>query len=308
MIFNHAALKLLTPPAFEPVSIALAKSHMRLNASFTADDALIAQYISAAREYCEDYTARAFLPQTYRYSLDQFPLLPNSQYAPGNPNIVQPAVNNIWPLDPSQWAMFLPRSPVQSVTSIVYADTPTTTQTLSPSTYIVDSDSEPARVTTAAGSFWPSAVFNPNAVQITFVAGYPAPTETITGTAAADVYTQTGLFNDQPVFTGDETNLSCWFNGSNWVLSTATGSNGASFWSGGSLSGSFSPGGSASGTAAGSYSSSVPFKVIQAILLLATHYYENRQSVLTGPGSSAIEVPMAVDSILDKLVIPWTWA
>ena len=309
MTFNHQASKLVTPPAIEPVSVGLAKAHMRI--SDTLGDTLIAQYISAAREFCEEYTYRAIMPQTIRQSLDAFPVLPNSQYAPGNPNIVQPAVNNIWPLDPSQWSIFLQKSPVQSVTSVVYSDTTTTTKTLASSNYLLDSDSEPARVTTAAGAFWPSAVFNPGAVQVTYVAGYPAPTVVFTGStspATADTYTQSSSYNNYPVFSGNTSGRSLWFNNSNWVLSTTIGTNGTSYWSSSSMTGTFSPAGTATGSPSASYSSLIPFKFIQAILMLTSHWYEHREAVWAGPGSTPVEVPMSIKSLLSSLVIPWTWA
>jgi hypothetical protein len=304
-LFNHTALKLITPPAFEPVSVALAKSHMRI--SGTLDDAIIAQYISAAREDCEDYTFRAIMPQTYRYSLDSFPLLPNSQYAPGNPNIVQPAVNNIWPLDPSQWAIFLPRSPVLGVTSIVYDDTPTTTQTMPAGNYIVDGDSEPARITTSTSSFWPSAVFNPNAVEVTFQAGYPAPTVTVTGSTAADTYTQSSSYSDSPVYAGNTSGNNLWFNGSNWIISPTVGAIGSAFWESASVAGTFQAAGTATGSPVAVLSSTIPARFIQAILLLVSHYYEHREAVWAGPGSTPMELPLGVTRLLNPLVIPWAW-
>jgi hypothetical protein len=48
------------PPAIEPVTLTLAKLHLRLDADFTLDDTLIGLYISAAREHCERYTNTAF--------------------------------------------------------------------------------------------------------------------------------------------------------------------------------------------------------------------------------------------------------
>ena len=308
MIFNHTAFKQITPPAYEPLSRALAKAHLRI--TDTLSDSLIDIYIAAAREYVEDYTGHCLVTQTWRYSLDQFPLLPNSQYAPGNPNIVQPAVNNVWPLDPSMWAIFVPRSPIQSVASIVYADTQTTTKTLDPSTYVVDSDSEPPRLTTAVSSFWPSAVFNPNAVQITLMAGYADPQVIVTGTAAAGTFTQVGSYNGYPQFSSGSYQL--WFNNSNWIISTAVGSNGSAYWSGSvniSPQGSFTPGGSASGTAScGAVISALPTRAIQAMLLLVSHYFEHREAVWAGPGSTPVEVPMAVESLLQPLRVTWVWA
>lgn len=47
-------------PASEPVTVSDFKSHARIDASFTDDDTLIANYIQAARERLEDFFNRSF--------------------------------------------------------------------------------------------------------------------------------------------------------------------------------------------------------------------------------------------------------
>jgi hypothetical protein len=66
-----ASLQIEVAPAVEPVSLTLAKSHLRVNIS--TDDALITLYIQAARELVEGYVSRSFVNKGYRQDLDAFP-------------------------------------------------------------------------------------------------------------------------------------------------------------------------------------------------------------------------------------------
>jgi uncharacterized phiE125 gp8 family phage protein len=169
---SHFATKILTPPASEPVSVIEAQQHLRIDGDY--DNDLISGLISTARELVVAQSGRALMEATYRLSLDRFPLLPNTQFAPGNPNVVTPVINNVWPLDPTAWGILLPRSPLIAVTSFSYYDVNGVLQTLDPSAYIADGDSEPPRIAPSSGASWPSAQFRPNAVQICFTAGYPS--------------------------------------------------------------------------------------------------------------------------------------
>ena len=134
-------LKLLTAPTAEPVDLAAAKQHMSVEIS--DDDTMITNFITAARLWCEHFTRRAFVTQTWTLKLDKFP---------------------------TEFRVLLP--PLQSVTSIQYIDVDGATQTLATSEYTVDSDSEPGRIVEAFEKAWPSTRDVINAVTLTFVAGY----------------------------------------------------------------------------------------------------------------------------------------
>jgi len=59
-----------------------------------------------------------------------------------------------------------------SVTSITFTDTSGDPQTLDPSSYTVDINSEPARIVHAPTTFWPyTQSYLPGSVKITYVAG-----------------------------------------------------------------------------------------------------------------------------------------
>jgi len=137
------ALKLITPPASEPVSLAEAKAYLRIDTN--DEDALISGLITAAREYCESFHNRAYITQTWELSFDDFPNMP----------------------------LKLPRPPLVSVESVKVIDSTGAETTLDPSDYIVDTDSEPGRIAFTSGKCWPSVELAPiNAVKIRYTAGY----------------------------------------------------------------------------------------------------------------------------------------
>ena len=161
------SLELVTPPVVEPVTLALAKQQLRVD--FPDDDALITAYITAARQYCEKSTNRAFYNQTWLRTLDFFPLY--GEYTGSR----TPSERHTWPYGTWYWnrvTIDLPKPRTVSVMSITYVDGNGITQTLSPSTYSVDTTSVPARITPAQGTFWPIVQnYQPGSVRITYVAG-----------------------------------------------------------------------------------------------------------------------------------------
>lgn len=128
-------------PTVEPLSLAEAKQHLRLEHS--DDDSSVRRMIAAARSWGENFTRRAFITQTWALYLDRLPAV-----------------------------IELPHPPVQSVSSVQYVDDNGDTQTLSTALYDVDIDAELARVYPAYGETWPSVRFHPKSVTVTYVAGY----------------------------------------------------------------------------------------------------------------------------------------
>lgn len=162
-------------PTQEPLSLAEVKDWLRIDADDTSQDAtVLPALITAAREYAEAYLSRSLLTQTWRYTLDRFPVT-------DKPDL--PVIRPPWALV-SQAAgaqasgsgtIYLPRPPLQSVSSVVYVDTTGATQTLDPSTYQVQTDDEPGRLIPAFGKSWPGTREQLAAVTITFVAGWQQP-------------------------------------------------------------------------------------------------------------------------------------
>lgn len=168
---TRTSLVQVTGPLSEPISIATAKSHLRVD--FTDDDNLIAGYITAAREFCEDYTGRAFIAQTFDYTLDDFPRadMPNAY-----------AVPNTWQtgsgFDPpnTDISLYLPKSRVASVTSVKYYDANDALQTIAPSFYQTDFSSTPARLLPLNNQPWPvTSTDMINTVVVRFVASDTVP-------------------------------------------------------------------------------------------------------------------------------------
>ena len=135
------ALVLVTPPAGEPVSLTEARAHLRVSAD--DEDALIAGYILAARQWVERTTQRKLATQTWDWQLDEF-----------SPCLTPPV------------------SPLQSVTSIQYTDPDGALQTLPSSEYQVDTGSLLARIAPAYGKAWPATRAQLHAVTVRLVIGY----------------------------------------------------------------------------------------------------------------------------------------
>lgn len=137
-------LQLINPPESEPVSLAEAKLHLRVDGD--EDDSLIESLIASARQTAEMLTGRQLVTARWKYVLDQFPCT----------------------------MLWLPKSPLQSVISIEYLDQAGFWQTLADTEYIVDAACEPARIAPSFGKQWPLSLSQIGAVAVTFDAGYGA--------------------------------------------------------------------------------------------------------------------------------------
>jgi uncharacterized phiE125 gp8 family phage protein len=148
---RYRSLKRTTGPVVEPVSLADAKAHCRVDAS--ADDALIQGYITTAREWVEDYIDRALVTQQLVMKLDAFPA-----------------------------EIELPRPPmIASGTATAVTITYVTgeaggTSTLAASEYRIDRDSTPGAIRTLYAGSWPSHLIDQNSVTVSWWAGYGDPT------------------------------------------------------------------------------------------------------------------------------------
>jgi uncharacterized phiE125 gp8 family phage protein len=143
--------RLVTPPAEEPVSLAEAKEHLRLEG--TEDDTYVSALIQAARQHVEEVCWRGLVMQMREIVLDRFP-------------------------DCAE--MDLPGGNLGAITSVTYVDAAGAEQTLDPSVYEADTGSVPGRLLLAYGQSWPSARCQWNAVRVRYTVGWavadvPAP-------------------------------------------------------------------------------------------------------------------------------------
>lgn len=114
-------------------------------ANTTADPDLMS-LVKAARSAAERITRRALITQTWDLYLDAFPC----------------------------WELCIPKPTLQSIVEITYVDTDGMTQTLAADQCLVDTATEPARITPAFGLVWPVTRWQTNAVKVRFIAGYGA--------------------------------------------------------------------------------------------------------------------------------------
>ena len=156
-------LQLVTPPAGEPISLAEAKQHLRVDGG--DDDLLIGSLITAARQAAETITGRQLMTARWKLVLDAFPG-PLLMHAGSGSSFSLPA-----------HAILLAKCPVQSVVSVEYLDMNGTTQVLPASDYVLDAACEPARLSPVFGKTWPPTLPQIGAVTVTFDAGYGSASE-----------------------------------------------------------------------------------------------------------------------------------
>ncbi len=173
---SHLALELVTPPIVEPITTTQAKNFLRVD--FDDDDALISGLITAARQYAEHYTHRAFFNQTWIRTLDNFPLWWDSLSTMGASRRQE------WPYWSSVWEKLridLPKAKTVAVNSITYySPSAGETITLSPTEYVADLSRMPACIVPAYGTFWPTEVlYQPGSVAVEFEAGSYGDGETV---------------------------------------------------------------------------------------------------------------------------------
>ncbi len=142
---QYRSLTVLNRPTLEPVTLAEAKQHLRVDTS--TDDAYIASLITAAREWCEGYCDQTFIHTRYRMTLDSFPT-----------------------------EIELPRPPMATsgtVTAVIvtYTLENQSTAVLAANQYRVDREATPGVIRTLYNGSWPSHLLDYNAVTVSWWGG-----------------------------------------------------------------------------------------------------------------------------------------
>ncbi|KAB2910823.1 MAG: hypothetical protein F9K29_24030 [Hyphomicrobiaceae bacterium] len=137
------ALVLTSGPEIEPVTLAEAKAHLRVDG--TAEDVLISSLVVTSRLHIEAALGLALITQGWSYFIDAWP--------PG-PHVV------------------LPLRPVQSITGVRIYSPDESVETLPADTYLLDGQNVPARLIRRGALAWPAPRRTANAIEIAFVAGY----------------------------------------------------------------------------------------------------------------------------------------
>ncbi len=153
------SFSLVEPPACEPVTLAEAKAHARIDTD--TEDALISTLIMAARQWAEKYTGRAFITQTWCLAIDQFSAGAKEACEEKTAAGLEARV-----------ALNLPRAPLQSVTSVQYYNNGDQARVWPDFNYFVDTAHEPGRLALRADCAWPLSSRVVSGIAITYKAGY----------------------------------------------------------------------------------------------------------------------------------------
>ena len=137
-------LTVTSPAETAPVSVAEVRAHLRID--HTDEDELLAGYVRAATDWCENFLGRSLVTRTLRLTRPRFP--------------------------GSCGAIELPDGPVASVTEIGYRDLDGADQVVPAEDYIAVLDAVVPWVEPVSGVSWPATELHPQAVRVTYVAGY----------------------------------------------------------------------------------------------------------------------------------------
>ena len=145
--FDRQRLRLVSGATLLPLTVGELRGWLREDDDWQND--VIVSLLRAATELVETMSGRQLLSATWELVLDRFP---------------------------SDGVIWLPRPPLQSVTSVTYIDPAGATQTVALSDYLIDTASEPGRLTPAPGRQWPvTEEGRTNAVTVRYVAGWNDP-------------------------------------------------------------------------------------------------------------------------------------
>ena len=143
-ITPYRSLVRITSPAVEPVSLAFAKQHFRVDTE--ADDLYIQSLISVARQYVEDVLDITICSTVWEVKYDLFPV----------------------------WAIVLPRLPMlDRAVTVTYRSGDGTYSSLSSATdFQVDASVLPGRIYPQWARSWPATRGDENSVTVRYSAGY----------------------------------------------------------------------------------------------------------------------------------------
>lgn len=149
-------MKIITPATVEPISLALARKQCKIDAELAGsppvlvheDDELLEVFISAAREWCEDYLGLLIAPTVVEIRLSDF-----------NGDIV------------------LESGPVLLVNSIAYVDADGIAQLADEAIYALDTTEQVAAIKLVDDAEWPTTDGSNDNISVQYTVGYSVPGE-----------------------------------------------------------------------------------------------------------------------------------
>lgn len=152
-------LTLIIPPAVEPLELEEVKKYLKVD-DITDDleDAYISGLITVAREYCEEYQHRAYITQTWKLALSEFPCATDD-------TVNDYETDNI---------IEIPKGNLQKINSFTYKDIYGNVTALTENIdYIVSSRGILGRVCPPYGTIFPYMPLYPlDPIVINFTCGY----------------------------------------------------------------------------------------------------------------------------------------
>lgn len=185
-------LQITSAAATPLITTAEAKTFLRVDGS--SEDSLIDFFVESVTLDIENYIKRALITQTFKLTIDRFNCSSEDEY-----DVFGPGIHNVpRSIITDSDFIYLPRAPIQSVTSITTYDEAHSGTVFSSANYTLDTQN--GRVFLDSGSTWPTDLRDKNAIEVVYIAGY--------GNAATDVpapirkaaYSQLGrIYNDRGV-------------------------------------------------------------------------------------------------------------
>jgi hypothetical protein len=285
-----AGLSILKRAVCEPITLAQAKRQCRIDDANTLDDIDLEDLIADARGEAELHTARSYVLRTYREYFDHFP----GHRLPIPYNVIYDAPTR-HDLSGEQRNHFeLSRSPLRSVSQIQYLDQDGAVQTLDPNIYVIAPHCEPAKIYHAPHADpWPQALHQVDSIWVDYIAGYGTMVTVTIGAASNAV---TGA-----VFSQEDAGREIYIPGAG-----AAGAVGAAAATLRTTIAAVDENGAATladeavtavagvGAWLGEH---IPGVARRAMLMLITHWFENRTPVQSG---TQAELPYMVKDLLDQ--------
>jgi hypothetical protein len=165
----------VTDPAIEPVTLNELKSALRISGS--NEDTFLLQCITEAREEIEDKTGIAFITQTWKLTLDQWPIQRERWWD----GMVEGHTATLLHGNDQAWKeVQIPRYPLITVDTItVYDEAGNSSAVTIADVFVTDAAFLRGRLVIKRGAVWPIALQEAAAIEIGYTAGYGASPTTI---------------------------------------------------------------------------------------------------------------------------------